>query len=339
MTSLPMETTSFKPLHDMLTGQIHARLLQAGLTLKVFDVLSAGRTADEAAAEMGTHKNNTRFFLDAMTTIGLIEKKGGRYRNAPLAQHYLVSDAPVYLGPLFQLIQASSIDPLARIEEFIRNGSPRQTSEENAAIQSECAKSTRASAPWVLGEMGCRISRIVSGLPGFDSFKKMLDLGGGHGLFSLYIARASETLHAVVFDRSPAIEVAAGFIETYAMDDRVTVKAGDYTTDDIGTGYDLVWASATLYFTKNHLDVMIPKIHAALKPDGYFISFHDGLTHEQTQPDITLGWLGHLLSTGQDFRFEQGELADAMLACGFRSIRSSTLQTPFGPMDLDIARK
>jgi hypothetical protein len=36
---------------------------------------------------------------------------------------------------------------------------------------------------------------------------------------------------------------------------------------------------------------------------------------------------------------ELGEIADAMLRCGFRSVRSCTIQAPMGEMDLDIACK
>jgi len=42
---------------------------------------------------------------------------------------------------------------------------------------------------------------------------------------------------------------------------------------------------------------------------------------------------------GQDIGLDQGFIADYMLRAGFKSMRSRTLDTPIGPMDLDIARK
>ena len=38
-------------------------------------------------------------------------------------------------------------------------------------------------------------------------------------------------------------------------------------------------------------------------------------------------------------RFDQGVIAEAMLKNGFRQVRSRTITTPMGPMDLDIALK
>jgi hypothetical protein len=42
---------------------------------------------------------------------------------------------------------------------------------------------------------------------------------------------------------------------------------------------------------------------------------------------------------GQDMCFDQGEISDSMLRVGFKSVRSRTLETDWGPMDLDVGRK
>jgi hypothetical protein len=45
------------------------------------------------------------------------------------------------------------------------------------------------------------------------------------------------------------------------------------------------------------------------------------------------------MGTDRDIFFTQGEICRAMLRSGFRSVRSQTVETPWGEMDLDIARK
>jgi hypothetical protein len=84
---------------------------------------------------------------------------------------------------------------------------------------------------------------------------------------------------------------------------------------------------------------IIQKIYDALNPGGIFISLHDGLTNEMTKPEIMqLSWMtvGML---GMDLALKQGFIAKAMLRVGFKSVRTLTLDTPFGPMDMDIAIK
>ena len=59
---------------------------------------------------------------------------------------------------------------------------------------------------------------------------------------------------------------------------------------------------------------------------------------ESTVP--AAAWWSHIYAiAGQDMCFDQGEIADSMLRVGFRSVRSRTLDTDWGPMDLDIGRK
>ena len=146
-------------------------------------------------------------------------------------------------------------------------------------------------------------------------------------------------MKGVVFDKQAIVKVAETFIKEYEMEDRMEVLAGDYSRDPIGKEYDLIWASGTLNSVKDNMASLLKKIYDALNLGGVFISFHDGLTHERTRPEImALAWLSTAVM-GNDCGFDQGFVADSMLRVGFKSVRSRTLNTPMGPMDLDIGRK
>jgi predicted TPR repeat methyltransferase len=191
----------------------------------------------------------------------------------------------------------------------------------------------------VTGGPGTHLARVVARLPEFAGFRRMLDLGGGHGMFALYFVEAHPQMTCVVFDRPAVVAVADDFARKYGLQDRVSTMAGDYLADDIGSGYDLIWACATLNFARHDLDTLIGKILAALNPGGVFIAFQDGMTDERTQPDMMLGHLGDTLRSVHDFSFDQEEIAASILRCGFRSVQSRTIDTPTGAMDLDVARK
>jgi hypothetical protein len=63
------------------------------------------------------------------------------------------------------------------------------------------------------------------------------------------------------------------------------------------------------------------------------------MTDEHTKPGTMLGHLADQLITGVDFSLEQGAVAESALRCGFRWVQSRTIDTPMGPMDMDVARK
>jgi predicted O-methyltransferase YrrM len=184
-----------------------------------------------------------------------------------------------------------------------------------------------------------RIAKIASELPEFSSFGKMLDLGGGPGLNGLAIVSKHPSMKGVIFDRPPIVKVAEEFIKEYEMEERMTVMGGDYLQDSIGNEYDLILSCATLNYAKHDIDTTMKKIYDALNPNGVVMSFHDGLTNEKTKPELmVLGCLSMDLM-GENITLEQGFLAESMLRVGFKSVRSVTLDTPMGAMDLDIGRK
>jgi len=115
--------------------------------------------------------------------------------------------------------------------------------------------------------------------------------------------------------------------------------SGDYNCDSIGEGYDLIWASNTLNFVRHDLDSLMKNIYDALNPGGVFISFCEGLTHERTKTDFVVLSMMSIALMGQDMCFDQGEIADSLLRVGFKSVRSRTLNAPWGAADLDIGRK
>jgi predicted O-methyltransferase YrrM len=232
-----------------------------------------------------------------------------------------------------------SLSPLEDLTDLVKCGPRTEACDKEFASEALWAEATRATAGWVTGGTGQKMAAIIAGLPGFSGFRKMLDLGGGHGMFALYFIAAHPIMTGVVFDRQAVVAVAERFIQEYGMENRMSVRAGDYLSDHIGSEYDLVWACATLNFARYDLDPLIHKIYTSLNPGGVFISFQDGMTHEQTRPDIMLGHLGDAMRTGRDLYFNQGEICDAMLRCGFRSVRSRTIDTPMGAMDMDIAHK
>jgi SAM-dependent methyltransferase len=339
MTRLPETSMDYGNLFQILMGTVKARLMMTGIKLGIFNRLEMFLSAEDVARDIGAHHENTRRFLDALVTIDLLEKQNGLYRNLPITQAFLVEGSASYVGALFGMIEMRSVDPLKDLTRLVKEGPQGEAAERDLGSQELWAELTRTSAAWAMGGLGQKVAGILSRLPGFLDFRKMLDLGGGHGMFALYIVSRHPTMRGTVFDRAPVVEVAREFIHKYGMEDRVDVTAGDYMVDDIGQDYDLIWASSTLNFAKWDLDALLTRIYRAVKPGGYFISFQDGMTHEHTKPDTMLGHLADQLTTGIDFSLDQGAVAESALRCGFRWVRSRTMETPMGPMDMDIARK
>ena len=340
MKQLPEVNASFENLYGILIAPIQSLLLLAGIKLGVFNHLSEPKTAETVAAAIGTHPGNTRLFLDGLAACDLITKKDGTYRNAAIAQEFLVEGSQTYLGELLTFqTRISLYAGLDDLPKLVREGPPPPTPEMDMGSGEMWAQFAKSMANSERAGAAQQAARIVSELPEFPAFKKMLDLGGGPGLIGTAIVASHPGMSGVVFDQPAVVKVAQTFIEEYGMGGRMEVMGGDYMTDPIGEGYDLIWAKNALNFARDDMDSMIAKIYAALNPGGVFISCSEGLTHERTKPDAMVLSMISLSLMGQDMCFNQGEIADSMLRVGFRSVRSRTLETDWGPMDLDVGRR
>ncbi len=308
----------FEGLYDMILAPIKSRLLLTALELKVFDHLTKFR--------------NTGLFLDGLAACDLLVKKGGRYRNSSSSQAFLVEGSPTFIGQ-FLVGQTRWNEPvLDDLAAFVLRGPQEGTPVPGGESGEVLANYERSG-------MAQQASCLIKELPEFLSMGRMLDLGGGPGLIGMAVVASHPSMKGVVFELPKMAKSARKYVKEYGLEDRMAVMEGDYNRDSIGQEYDLVLACASLYSSKPDLDSIVAKVYQALNLGGVFVSIHEGLTQENTKPEkMRLGWLTAEL-LGKDLAFAQGEIADSMMRAGFRSVRSRTLNTPVGPMDLNLGQK
>ena len=338
MKKLPEVDVSFENLYGLLIGPIKSKLLLTGIELKVFNQLSEPRSAEAVAEAIGSHPENTRLFLDGLAACDLVTKKDGTYRNTTTAQEFLVEGSQTFMGPMLT-ITAQTFFAIDDLPKLVSEGPPPPSPEADMSSGQIWTQYAAAMANAERAGIARQAPEIVSDMPEFPTLKKMLDLGGGPGLIGIAIVTAHPNMSGTIFDKPAMVRIAETAIKEYGLEDRMGVMGGDFIHDPIGEGYDLIWASSALSLARDDIDSLIAKIYDALSPGGVFVVLHEGLTHERTKPDAMVLSMMPLALTGQDMRFDQGFIADSMLRVGFESVRSRTLDTDWGPMDLDVGRK
>lgn len=337
MKPFPNTKHPFSRLFEMNQGTFYSKLLHEAIVMGIFDHLEQETTSPEVAGRLETHPENTGYFMDGLVSIGLVEKQGGKYQNAGISQEYLVKGSESYLGDYLLYHDQWNTPLLENMGQVLRDGPPNQV--KGADDEAIWAQGAYAMANYQRACTGPLLSGIVSDLPESLSFRRMLDLGGGPGLNALAILTAHPGMEGTLFDRPAVIRVAREYIQKYDMEQRLAVMEGDFRTDSLGDGYDLVLASACLNFVKEEMVSMVKKIYNALNSGGVFVSLHDGLTHGRTRPEsIALSWLP-VSMMWQDLGLDRGVIAGAMVKAGFKRVSSRSVSYGFGAMDLDIGRK
>jgi predicted O-methyltransferase YrrM len=342
MTAFLAPEADFGPLYRIIDESLYAPVLVTAVNLEIFDRVSSPVSARELAGQVGWHPKNTEFFLNALTAVQLLEKRNGKYQNTALSRTYLLSGSKMYLGDMLVHSFAMCSQTPQTLGTLIQGGPQAMSTEagnmgHDHDMEAMAEKGVDYTARIQL-TYAHLVASIVSDLPEFPGMKRMLDLGGGAGLNCVAIVDAHPSMKGTVFDFPEVAEKARDYIRDYGMENRITTLGGDYTLDDLGSGYDLIWASGTLNFNKDSLEQVMAKICDALSPGGIFISLHDVLSPDGTGPGVSVFRFLPMALAGTDFYLEADRLANTMARAGLKPVDSRSIETPFGPVQLDIGR-
>lgn len=95
---------------------------------------------------------------------------------------------------------------------------------------------------------------------------RLLDLGGGHGLYAIAFKEHLPGWDVSVFDLPNITPITSGFVSEHGSD--VAVLSGDFYQDPIGEGYDIIFSS----FNQSGSDIsLIDVVSEALKDGGHFV--------------------------------------------------------------------
>ncbi|HWR40442.1 MAG TPA: methyltransferase [Patescibacteria group bacterium] len=99
--------------------------------------------------------------------------------------------------------------------------------------------------------------------------KSLLDLGGGHGLYSAALARKYPDLAITLLDLPAVVPVAQETAAYFGVGDRIRVVAGDFLQDDIGQDYDVIFCANVI--GPRNLAQVLPILRRSMRPGGRLI--------------------------------------------------------------------
>ena len=320
---------------------VAAKALVEALKLELFTVLQKPRASGELAKALGFHPKSLQRFLVLLSLLGLVEQKDGKFVRSAVSARLLSKDSPDYIGAWAQVMYLYSVENLTALPEVIKSG-PEPEKGMQADSAEFWAEVFKSSANVVhMGDGDC-VAGVIASLPGADGFGRMLDLGGGHGLYSVYTARALPGLRVDIFDLPGLQEQADAHVAEAGLEERLRFFPGDYQTGELPGGYDVVLARNTLNFTleSGGPAQSVLKVFNALNAGGRFVSIHDA---RLGAPSLSLDWPFECyaceLVAGVKMAMPDHCVAEAMLRAGFRQVLTRELDSPGGLYRVDIGIK
>ncbi|MCE7988148.1 MAG: methyltransferase domain-containing protein [Caldilinea sp. CFX5] len=283
-------------IQKMLRGYRVGQVLITCTRLGVFQALANGpATASTLAVQTGSDAAALARLLNAAVALDLLTKENDHYANAPLAATCLAQDAPYYMGHMVRREHAfyqrwSWLDAAVRTGQR-PDANIRDEGQTNWVLDFELAlyDLARVNAPAVATALTLPTDRPL----------RVLDVGGGHGGYSMALAQRYPNVQPTVFELPAAAEAARSIIDRAGMADRVAVQTGNFQTDDLGAGYDLILLFGVLVSeTPAGKLALLRKAHQALVPSGQLAIREWCFAEERTgPPEVTIASLHMLLST------------------------------------------
>jgi predicted O-methyltransferase YrrM len=257
------------PLLDMF-GAIGFRVMATAIKMGVFEALQDGaQTREELAKKLCADSEGMRLMLDTLESLGYVRKQGESYANTPMTAKWLVASSPTNFAPFCLYWDTILSGLMTNLDESIRTGhSPENLyswienqPETSGYFQQAMTTMARFGGDDILGKLK---------LPAGPT--RLLDIGGGHAMYSIAMCEKHSDLTATVLDSPQALETARQNIAATKMEKRVLLQEGDFLKSDYGAGYDMAFLFNIIHGLTPELNRdLLRKAWQALKPGGQVV--------------------------------------------------------------------
>ena len=297
-----------------------ARVLLTANNFRIFDHLEKPLSAPAVARKINADTRAATILLDALTGLGFLKKKSGKYRNSNLASQFLVSGRPHYQGNIMK--HADILwQNWSALDEIVKTGKPGRKAQDHESF--------------ILGMhdlASLKVGKVLKAV-GLKGVKTALDLGGGPGTYSAEMAKRG--VRVTLFDRPETLKIAKRVVNNSPRpplklrggEGGVNFLQGDFIRDDIGSGYDLILVSQILHSnSENHNIMLMKKCRKALNKNGRIVIQEFKISTDLTQPqNSSLFSVNMLVNTDGGRCYSSEEIKKWLLKTGLKNIKEKAL--------------
>ena len=209
-------------------------------------------------------------FVTAVVSLGLLdmavtnkeyeEKESDKrlllYSNSEISEKYLNKNRPSYIGDFIIMMDKHLNNRWDKIGNSLKTNKPVEVVQSQASGQDmyDLAKTSNGIEQiqmFTHSMYGISVGPAMM-LPkvfDFSIHNRMMDFGGGSGVYSIQLAKSNPDIPAVVMDLEPVCNVASQYIRDYDLQDGIQTKVIDFlTSNDFSKDCDVALLSHIIHF-------------------------------------------------------------------------------------------
>lgn len=259
------------PMLDLM-GMLGYQAVSTAVQLNIFTALAERpSTITELTQRLAADERGVRSLLRALAAIGYVEEQNGRFHNSPMTTKWFVQSGVLDMNAALHVFDVFLRDLWPHAAEVVRTGKRPFDFYQFVYSDPELAHNFQQL---LVGNANVAGAEVLKKLAVPKGGARVLDVGGGHGVFSVLLANAHPHLQATVMDKEVALQTAKQHISKNNLNGRVHPMPGDMWQLHWGEPYDLI----LLFNMVHHYDVdinrkLLQKAYDALKPGGQVAIF------------------------------------------------------------------
>jgi ubiquinone/menaquinone biosynthesis C-methylase UbiE len=297
--------------------------LHAGVKLDIFTLIGTDEmNADQVAGELECDVRGITMLLNALSSMGLLIKRQGRYANTDVSMSLLVKGSPRYVGYMV-MHHHNLVEAWSRLDKAVKTGKPvRETPVHGEDDRQSFLMGMFVNAMGIAPDLAMQVD--------LKGKNHLLDLGGGPGTYAIHFCLANPELKGTVADLSTSRPFAEKTISQFGLSDRIAFVPCNYLEEEINGTYDVAWLSHVLHGEgPEECQMIINKAASVLEPGGMMM-IHDFILNDASDGPLfpAIFSLNMLVNTDKGRSYTESQIREMLTKADLRNIERLPFKGP-----------
>jgi len=308
-----------------------SKALLSAVELGLFTTLAQGPlTGEVLTAKLGLQPRGTADWLDALVSLGMLERTVDEYANTAATGLFLDRSKPSYVGGMLEMANTVLYPSWGSLTEALRTGRPHN--EANAgqdflAMYQDQGRLTQFLHAMTGLSMGAAVA-IAEKFP-WDRYHTVIDVGAAEGCVPVQLALRHPQLTGGGLDLPATRPVFEDYVAAHGLAGRLRFFPGDFFADPLPPADVLIMGHILHDWSLEEKLTLLRKAHDAL-PDGGALIVYDAIIDDDRRAS-TFGLLmsvNMLIETQAGFDYTAADCRAWMADIGFRDSYAEPLAGP-----------
>ena len=319
-----------------------SKALLSAVELGLFSELAAAGPLDTDALRerLGLHERSAADFLDALVSLGMLEREDGRYSNTPATEVFLDRAKPSYVGGILEMANARLYPFWGSLTEGLRTGELQNEAKgrgENFFEKLYADPQRLAQFAHAMTAVSMGAAQAIAAKFPWEDRKTVIDVGCAEGMVPVQVALAHDHISGGGFDLPPLEPIFNQLVSGAGLADRLEFTGGDFFEQDLPQADVLVMGHILHDWGLDEKRVLLQKAYDAL-PEGGALIVYDAIIDDERRGNAfgLLMSLNMLIETPGGFDYTGADCRAWMQEAGFRD---SYVERLVGPDSMVVGIK